>query len=358
MPGAGVTGGCIMDNRVNRHLFGAIISIVFLLFFMAPRQEGLCGELSGIHFSGRTMGTTYTVKVLAPAGTRADFLKNEIEKVLEHINQSMSTYRFDSEISRFNRFKRTDRPFRVSEDFLRVIKTGRLLFESTGGAWDATVKPLVDAWGFSGKRKRRIPTAGEIDRLRGRTGFDRILIRPDGRLVKTHPDVTLDFASIAKGYAVDRIAARLRKNRLERFIVEVGGEVYAEGLKAGGRPWRAGINLPDKTAAVDRVYLAVPLTNQALATSGDYRKFFTRNGRQYTHVIDPATGYPVTHGVVSASVIAGTCVFADGLATALMVMEPAEGIALVNRLPGVECLLVVRGPGGAFTEYSSRHFPR
>ena len=173
---------------------------------------------------------------------------------------------------------------------------------------------------------------------------------------KNDPFVTLDLASIAKGYGVDAISRVLEENEFENFLVEIGGEVYARGHRKDGKAWRVGINRPDRGAALDDVYKAVALTDQAMATSGDYRIFFQVGDRFYSHILDPRTGWPETSGVVSATVVAANCTVADGLATALMVMGPEKGVALVNRLPMVECLIVVRQPDGTFTDHPSQGF--
>ncbi|MGD8369656.1 MAG: FAD:protein FMN transferase, partial [Desulfobacterales bacterium] len=167
----------------------------------------------------------------------------------------------------------------------------------------------------------------------------------------------LDLASIAKGDAVDQIAALLDAEGIHRHLVEIGGEVLATGRKAGGAPWKVGINRPDPDSDVDSVYRVVEMVDRAMATSGDYRNFFVDQGTVYTHVIDPRTGKPVQTGVVSASVLARTCAFADGLATALMVVPPPEGLRIVEQIEGVECMIVVHRPGSGFSDHLSSGFP-
>jgi thiamine biosynthesis lipoprotein len=188
-------------------------------------------------------------------------------------------------------------------------------------------------------------------------GFDAVKI-VDGRyLVKRKAAVSLDLASIAKGYGVDQIAVLLRNAGIEDFLVEIGGEVYAAGHRKDRRPWRVGINDPRKEAPPDRVYRVVELTGKAMATSGDYRNFFVSGGKTYSHVIDPRSGYPAANGVVSASVLAADCTVADGLATALMVMGPHAGIKLIDRLEGVAALIVVMQADGSLADHFSQAFP-
>jgi thiamine biosynthesis lipoprotein len=317
-----------------------------------------CDAQREIVISGRTMGTTYQVKAYTGREISAEALKEKIELRLETLNQVFSTYRPDSEISRFNRFYRTGERFAVSADFTRVMETAARIYRLTDGGWDGTVDPLVRLWGFHDKVDRlRIPSKQELQVQRKRIGFNSIEILPEGFLVKTKPVVALDLASIAKGYAVDEIASLLDGEGFGRHLVEIGGEVLATGSKPDGSRWKVGINRPEKGAALDSVYRVAALTDRAMATSGDYRNFFSQDGIVYTHVIDPRTGYPVQTGVVSASVTADTCAFADGLATALMVLAPDKGLRLVESLEGVECMLVVREAGGGLSDRTSSGFP-
>jgi thiamine biosynthesis lipoprotein len=187
-------------------------------------------------------------------------------------------------------------------------------------------------------------------------GFDRIRIVEPNFLVKNLATVTLDLNSIAKGFAVDRVSALLAAAGYKNYLVEIGGEVYAAGVRADGKNWRVGINRPKQDAAINEVYKAISLADRALATSGDYRNFFKIGGVRYSHVIDPRTGYPVSNGVVSVSIIAGNCTLADGLATAIMVMGPEKGIQLVNQLNNVECFIVVENPDGRLLDFYSPGF--
>jgi thiamine biosynthesis lipoprotein len=187
-------------------------------------------------------------------------------------------------------------------------------------------------------------------------GFDLIDITREGYLAKRHPKVTLDLASVAKGYGVDALADLIRQRGFNDFLIEVGGEVFAAGVRRDGRQWRIGINRPEPGSPTTQVYKVVTLQDRAFATSGDYRLFFEQDGQRYAHVLDPRTGYPVTNGVVSVSVTAPRCALADGLATALMVMGVAEGLQLVNALKDVDCLMVVRTADGTLEDHFSRHF--
>lgn len=313
-----------------------------------------CGKTEHA-LTGRTMGTTYTVKVVTGYFGSVSGLQDRIDRRLEEINRSMSPYLKDSEISRFNRFQEVGVEFPVSADFLRVMQTAGLLYELSEGAWDGTVNPLVDLWGFgrSGRSDRR-PPAEKIEALLRGVGFDKIEVRDSGALVKRQAAVSLDLSSIAKGYGVDQVADEVRRAGFGDFLVEIGGEVFAAGLRPDGRPWRVGINRPKTDARFDEVYKVVELRDQAFATSGDYRNFFVENGVRYSHIIDPTTGCPVPRGVVSASILAETCTLADGLATAVMVMGAEKGIALIDRLDRVHGLIVTELPDGSLRDHYSK----
>lgn len=307
--------------------------------------------------SGETMGTIYHVKVISTVFRPAGSLRDRIERRLEEINESMSTFMADSEISRFNAMEDAEETLAVSDDFFSVLQTARRLYELTGGAWDGTVMPLVDLWGFGPDGfSGVVPDRGEVEGRLGAVGFPGIVFGQGRTISKVRPGLRLDLASIAKGYGVDVLAQLLRDLGYRNFLVEVGGEVRAEGVRKDGKNWRVGINRPRADAAFDDVYHAVALEGNALATSGDYRNFFEMSGRRYSHVIDPRTGYPVANGVVSVSVIADTCTLADGLATAMMVMGADAAVALANRMPDVACLVVVQGDDGRLTDYRSEGF--
>jgi thiamine biosynthesis lipoprotein len=316
-----------------------------------------CSARKETVFSGHTMGTTYSVKIVGGYFQDTGGLQEKIDLRLKAINQSMSTYITDSEISKFNGLKKADTRFEISDDFLQVMQVAAKINRLSDGAWDGTVDSLVNLWGFGRKDgSGAIPDNQKVYKLLKNVGFDFIKILDDRYLLKSNPSVTLDLGSIAKGFGVDQIAGLIRAKGFNDFLVEIGGEVYAAGLRKDGRPWRVGVNRPQKDAPVNQVYKVVPLTDKAMATSGDYRSFYEINGKRYSHVIDPRTGRPVANGVVSASVIADNCTFADGLATAIMVMGHAKGIALVNRLDGVECLIVVRQADNTLQDYYSTGF--
>ncbi len=327
--------------------------ILWIILFITTGVEAQQQQL----IAGRTMGTTYHITVVGGVAEGLKDLKQIIDRRLDAINRVFSTYLKDSEISRFNALKRAGEKFEVSDDFMQVMRVARNIHRLSQGAWDGTVNPLVDLWSFGPiRREPRMSPPDAIKTLLPKVGFERIQIVEPNFLVTDAPTVTLDLNAIAKGYAVDEISLLIAAAGFENYLVEIGGEVYAAGLRPDGQRWRVGINRPQKDAAFSAVYKVVSIHNQAFATSGDYRNFFEINGVRYSHVIDPRTGYPVSNGVVSVSVIADTCTLADGLATAIMVMGAEKGLQLAERLTNVETLIVVETSDGHLINYHSQGF--
>ena len=330
------------------------INTTLLIFFVLLAG---CGFQKQVSFSGKTMGTIYHITVVTGLFKNTKGLKNKIDMRLEEINKSMSTYRKDSEISRFNALNKTGEKFYISDDFFNVMKVAQHIYKLTGGAWDGTIEPLVTLWGFdNSENNKRIPSESEIDALLANIGFNNIEMSANRYLVKRKAFISLDFASIAKGYGVDQIAMLIRTNQIKNFLVEIGGEVFAAGFRKDGKKWKIGINRPKKNAPFDQVYKVVHLHNKAFATSGDYRNYFELEGKRFSHILDPRNGYPITNGVVSVSIVTDTCTFADGLATAVMVLGHKKGLELVNNLHNTDCLMVVRAHDGTLTDYYSKGF--
>ena len=342
-------------EKISKNKLLAIIMVAFGLFALVVAAGVTTGfnVKQEVILSGRTMGTTYHIKAIVTGKMSADVLALAVDKRLEAINKSMSVFDPQSEISKFNAGEK-GQATPVSEDLLTVFSVGNRIYKLTHGAWDATVGPLVTLWGFGpGTVPGRYPDDSELAEALSRVGFASISKGTGDSLVKGRKGLYLDFGSIAKGYGVDAVAGVLRGKKIHHFLVEIGGEVYGEGKRMDGKPWRVGINTPERGAAVEDLFQVRTLQAQALATSGDYRNFLKMGDRVWTHVIDPRTGRPVENGVTSASVVADSAVFADGLATALMVMGPEKGLRLVNQLPGVECLLLVRSSDGDLDAFAS-----
>jgi thiamine biosynthesis lipoprotein len=330
------------------------INTTLLIFFVFLAG---CGFQKQVSFSGKTMGTTYHITVVTGLFKNTKELKDKIDMRLDEINKSMSTFRKDSEISKFNALNQTGKKFYISDDFFNVMTVAQHIYNLTGGAWDGTIEPLVTLWGFGNpENKKRIPSKSEIDELLADIGFNNIEISANHYLVKRKAFISLDFASIAKGYGVDQVAALIRTNQIKNFLVEIGGEVFAAGFRKDGKKWKIGINNPLKDSPFDQVYKAVSIQDKAFATSGDYRNYFELEGKRFSHILDPRNGYPINNGVVSISIVADTCTFADGLATAVMVLGHKKGLELVNNLDNTECLIVVRAHDGTLTDCYSKGF--
>lgn len=306
-----------------------------------------------ISFSGPTMGTAYSVKAYIPRKYTVDDLKSAVEDRLDYLTFVFSTYEEKSEISRFNR---SDKGIKVSDDFIAVFNEASDIYRSTNGAWDGTVKPLVDLWGFSGASRDTVPSNRQVQISLASVGLHHIQVSGN-MLVKKWPFITLDLSSIAKGYGVDYISHYLRSIGSRSFLVEIGGEVYAAGRKPNGQAWRVGVNKPSPEAGYSDIFTVIELENSALATSGDYRHYFEVDGVRYAHIIDPRTGYPVRHSVSSVSVLAPTCVLADGLATALVVMGEEDGIHTAGNMPTVEALFLRKKGEDDYSVFKTDYFP-
>lgn len=318
-----------------------------------------CGERSRpgpLTFTGRTMAGVYSVK-LARAGAMSAVaeraLASELFAAVDAVDRNMSTYRADSELMRLNRH-RVGAPFAVSPALAEVLDKARAVSSASGGAFDVTIGAIVNAWGFGPPGRGAIPTPEEIAVLRERVNWASLEIDPRaGTVARTQPEALADLSGIAQGYGSDRIAAALEVRGLGDYLVEVSGEVRARGTNAEGVPWRIGIERPDGGARM--LQFVVPLSNRSLATSGDYRNFFERDGRRYSHEIDPATGAPVAHRLGSVSVVHADCASADAWATALFVLGPQRGARLAETLD-LAAYFIVREPDGRLAEIRTRAF--
>lgn len=304
--------------------------------------------------AGTTMGTTYSVKITAlPDSVDRRALKAGIDRILETVNAQMSNWRSDSEISRFNASASSSWTG-VSADTLTVIEEALRVSELSGGAFDPTIGPLVDVWGFGPQEDQwGIPSQNRVVAALGRTGFQHLQTRglPSG-LTKDHAPVEIDLCGIAKGFGVDKVAAYLDAQGLGDYLVEIGGELRARGHSPRQRPWRIGVERPGSERPA--VQTIVSLDGSAVATSGNYRNYFESDGFRYSHIIDPRTGAPVEHNLASVTVVAPSTMQADALSTALMVMGPHAGLRLARRAD-IAALFIVRD-GAGFEEVRSPRF--
>lgn len=294
-------------------------------------------------FSGRTMGTSYQVRLVSKASfVDAPTLHDKIEQELKRVNQEMSTYIQDSEVSRFNAAESTEW-FPVSRHIAQVVATALELSKKSDGYYDITVMPLVNAWGFGpAKREEKAVDPTVLKQLLEQVGYTKLEVQLEPpALKKLHPKLQIDLSSIAKGHGVDRVALVLEEAGYKDYFVEIGGEVRTAGNRADGAAWKVGIETP--TVLQRDIQTILPLTNASLATSGDYRNAFVDGGVRYSHTIDPKTGQPVQHNLASASVVAENCAVADAWATVMMASGPERALQIANENK-LDVLLIVRQP--------------
>lgn len=294
-----------------------------------------------IELSGPTMGTYYSVKIARPPqGLSAETLEQELIQVLDAVIAEISTYDPNSELSRLNADPSTDW-IPVSANLFAVIAEGRRIAELTDGVYDVTIGPLVNLWGFGPERRPdRLPTEAEIQAARERVGYLKLELRDSPPAVrKARGDLYIDLSSLGEGYGADRLVDWLESRGVTDYMVAIAGAIRAKGLNAKGRPWGIAIEqpLPDRRA----VHRVVPVSGHALSTSGDYRNFFEKDGKRYSHEIDPMTGAPVDRKLGSVTVIGDVGMVVDGLATALMVLGEEHGPALAET-QGIAAYFIVR----------------
>mgnify|MGYP001297499334 CR=1 FL=1 len=325
------------------------------LVIMAALLAACSGERAAVReLTGATMGTRFSIKVPADEPMPdAELLQRDIDALLAHIEETMSTYIVDSELSLFNISESTDWQA-ASSEFCLSIEESLAISVMTGGAFDVTVGPLVNLWGFGPDGARLEPPSDElIAAARTRVGFEHLhadCTRPAVR--KDLAGLYIDLSAYAEGYAVDRIAGLLDERGIDDYLVDIGGELKVRGHNADGESWAVAIEEPLDDER--RVHTIIRLTDRAVATSGDYRNFFEYEERRYSHEIDTRTGRPVAHSLASVTVIADSAAYADGMATALMVLGPEKGLALA-RSQNIAALFLVRTPSG-FIEHATPAF--
>ncbi len=295
---------------------------------------------------GEAFGTTWSLRVVRPPlALDAAGIRTLVTRELERVDAAMSTWRDDSELALFNRARSTDW-FPVSPATAAVAALALRASRGSEGAFDPTVAPLVALWGFARSEPAALPPpAAAIDVLRERVGYERLDVRAEPpALRKRTPALELDLSGVAKGHAVDSVSEALVAHGGEHFLIEIGGELRARGRNARGEPWRVAIEQP-ANASPRRAQAILALADAALATSGPYRNFFVSDGERHSHLLDPRTGRPVRHGLLSVSVVAESAAWADALATALLVLGPERGFALAER-QGLAVLFVTDGAEG------------
>ncbi|MGL1955963.1 MAG: FAD:protein FMN transferase [Colwellia sp.] len=302
-----------------------IIIVVVLLTACFPSNNS---ENKEILLQGRTMGTTYNIKVVATKALVEKLqLQQKIDTALKQVNQQMSTYIPTSELSLFNKSSSTD-PVMISSGLQRVIKESIRLGQLSKGKLDVTVGPLVNLWGFGPeKRAEKIPSDALLAQAKKRIGLQHLTLAGN-KLFKAIPDLYVDLSTTAKGYGVDVIAELIEANGISHYLVEIGGEMRLKGFKHTGELWAIAIEKPivDASGAQRAVHQVIIPKDNAVATSGDYRNYFEADGMRFSHIIDPDTSKPINHNLVSVTVIHSSSMTADGLSTALMVMGAEQGM--------------------------------
>lgn len=332
----------VLRNRVS--FLMALIWIIVPVVFVS------CGQPDAyVYNEGPVYGTYYHIVYESPGGKD---LHEEIKAKFSEYDLSFSTFNPNSTISKIN----MNEPVEADRWFLNCFRRSMEISEITDGAFDITVAPLVNAWGFGFRHKENI-TDQLIDSLLQFTGYRKVKLEGN-RIIKEYPGTMLDMSAIAKGYTSDLIADFLRSKGCRNLMVEIGGEVAAQGVNAKGRPWSIGISKPneDGLLAGQEIQAVVRLPDRALATSGNYRNFYEENGKKYAHTIDPKTGYPVQHSLLSATVLADDCMTADAFATAFMVLGLEKSVELAASLPELAVYFIYSDETGLNKIYTSDNF--
>jgi FAD:protein FMN transferase len=309
-----------------------------------------------LHISGPTMGTYYDVKIAqTPPGTPAESIQRGIEDVLAKVIAEISTYDPSSELSRLNHNPSTDW-IPISENLLSVISEGQRLSDLSHGAFDITVGPLVNLWGFGPEaRPEAVPAADAIQAALARVGYQKLELRTSPPAIrKQRGDIYIDLSALGEGYGAHRVAAYLDALGVRSYMIAIAGTLRVKGLKADGKPWNVAIEEPNPDRRVVEKILRI--TDAAISTSGDYRNFFEQGGKRYSHEIDPKTGAPVTHRLASVTVVGEDLTRTDGLATTLMVMGEKDGPELAQA-EGIAAFFIVHDNTG-FSERSTPAFQR
>lgn len=327
-------------------------ALLLLVFFLAACSH----QVSEPQFQhvGWTMGTSFSVKVSTlPPTVDADKLKAGLEQRLDQINQQMSTYLEDSELSRFNHSNTTEW-VDASADLVKVLEESLRVSAMSGGAFDVTVGPLVNLWGFGpDETGDKVPSPQQIEALRKNIGYQQLRIRRSPPAIrKENPSLYVDLSAVAKGFAVDQLAEFLESFAIADYLVEIGGEVRVKGQSPRGGEWKIAIEKP--TPAARKVQRILELRDRAVATSGDYRNYFEKNGKRYSHTIDPRTGSPIIHRLASVTVLSDTAMYADALATALTVLGPEAGLEWAEK-ENLAALFIVKEDEG-FVEINTDAF--
>ena len=335
----------------NRYRIG------FLMLAALAGCEKPVVESPMVEIHGRTMGTFYGVKVVGdfPGGQQA--LQTQVDSLLKHYNDEISTYDPNSSLSKFNQ-QQTSTPFPVSQEMADIVISALRVGQRTQGVLDVTIGPLVNLWGFGpDKRPIKTPTEEQITAARQRVGIQHLHVdvsADHAALRKDVPNIYVDLSTIGEGFGADKVAEFLESRGVHNYLVEIAGASRSRGVNAKGDPWKLAIQKP--TDELDEVQAIIKPDGRAISTSGSYRNYYELDGKRYSHIIDPATGKPITHRLVSATVITPTSLEADGLDTALMVMGPEKAMAFAKQ-QRLAVYLVIKTDKGFKAEYSEAFKP-
>lgn len=309
-----------------------VLRASFLFVLLSSFLLNACSRsLESMVLSGETMGTSYHITIVVPSHrsiAELSPLQQLIAQELMKINQLMSTYIPDSELSLFNQLPE-NQWYSVSPETMTVIDYSLYLSVLSNGKFDVTVSPLISLWGFGAKGQTDFPSDDAILQAKQRVGWQSLVVDKDNQRIKKEKPLSVNLSAIAKGYGVDRIALLLEEQGIHNYLVEIGGEIRVKGKNKAQQLWRIGVESPSYYQS--GIQEIIQLNNKSVATSGDYRNFFERDGVRYSHTIDPETGEPVIHNIASITVLADSAMEADGLATAFMAMGEDKAIALATK---------------------------
>lgn len=327
-------------HRTAKLIFLALLIVGSVAIVLRHRRTNY------ITNEGSVFGTYYHITYSYPRDIQRD-----IDAKLAQVDASLSPFNKRSIITAVNQNKNV----RVDTMFRHVFSLAQKVSADTWGAFDITVAPLVNAWGFGFAKKDSV-TPSKIRELLKTVGYSKVSLSEGGRVVKENPATQLDCSAIAKGYGCDAVAALLNSRGIDNYLVEIGGEIVAKGRNADGELWRIGINRPtDDSTGVDRqkIETVLPLTDCGMATSGNYRRFYYKDGKRYAHTIDPRTGYPVQHTLLSSTVVAADCATADAYATAFMVLGVDSAKIVLKRNPSLEAYFIYSDNKGGYATWMS-----
>lgn len=319
--------------------------IVIALVAVISMKKGGEGAMSYKTASGLVFGTSYNITYESDKA-----LETEIKAVFDSVDYSLSPFNKESIITAVNE----NRPVEVNDYFIEVFTLAKKVHKATDGAFDITVAPLVNVWGF-GFKEGHFPTDSEVDSLRQIIGLDKV--RLEGRnIVKDDPRIMLDCSAIAKGYAVDKVGEMLVRNGVKNYLVEVGGEIVAKGKNSRGKTWSIGVTKPvdDSLSVNSEMQMVLSITDCALATSGNYRNYYIKDGHKYAHTINPKTGYPAESGMLSATIVAPTCAEADAFATGFMTMGRDKSLEILRGRQDMQYILIYDDKGTTKQDISKK----